>query len=44
MDMKEYIEEQLEMCRNVNAETASVSFETDEWRIKIEVKRKKGGE
>ena len=44
MDMKEYIEEQLAMCRSINAETASFSFETDEWRIKIEVKCKKGGE
>lgn len=42
--MKEYIEEQLAICRDISAETASFSFEKNEWRIKIEVKRKKGGD
>ena len=41
--MKKYIEELLAMCRSVNAESATVCFETDEWRFRIEVKRKKGG-
>ena len=42
MDMKEYLEVQLDMCRRTNADTATVRFEKEEWMIEIKVKRKKG--
>ena len=37
----EYIEEQLANCRCLNAEKAEFSFEKEEWKISIIVKRKK---
>lgn len=39
-DIVEFTNEQLDICRDINAEKTSFSFEKEEWKIKIEVTRK----
>ena len=41
MDVIEYIREQVNYCREINADSAIFSFELEECKIEIKVKRKK---
>ena len=36
----EYINTQVEICKDLNAETGRFSFEKEDWKISITVKRK----
>lgn len=40
MDINDYIEKQLKVCREINAAKSVVTFETAEWELKIEVRKK----
>lgn len=41
MDINDYIEKQLKVCREINAAKSVVTFETAEWELKIEVIKQK---
>ena len=40
MEINDYIEKQLKVCREINAAKSVVTFETLEWELKIEVRKK----
>lgn len=40
MDINDYIQKELKICREINAARSEMTFETAEWKLKIEVIRK----
>lgn len=40
MDINDYIKKELKICREINAARSEMTFETAEWKLKIEVIRK----